>query len=92
MNKLHHLSVIAVFSVSAAICGAAAQSLDPGLDLDAIRARAREQTGDAEALAESARKKSEQLQSDARHLEAQASTNGRPTRAAAAVVSHMLKR
>jgi len=77
MNKLHHLSVIALFSVSAAICGAAAQSLDPGLDLEAIRARAREQTGDAEALAESARKRSEQLHSDARHLEAQASNNGR---------------
>lgn len=86
MKKPYHHAVIALLSISASLCGTVAQTLDPGLDLEAIRARAREQIGDAEALAESARTRSQELKTDTKELEAQASGNGRQYAAAAKAV------
>jgi conjugal transfer pilus assembly protein TrbC len=61
MKNATYLSAIAVLAGLGAIAGASAQSADPGLDLEAIRARAKESSAEADALAASARERAEQL-------------------------------
>lgn len=77
---------IALVAVSAVVGGALAQTLDPGIDLPAIRARAADQTGDAEALAASARERAKGLTSEATSTSEASQTNGR-TYAQAAIRS-----
>ena len=77
MKTLPHLIAIAALASAAAFAGAAAQSADPDLDLEAIRARAAEQAGEADALAASARARAEQLAREARTSAAEAQTHGR---------------
>lgn len=75
---------IALVAASAVIGGALAQVADPGIDLAAIRARAADQIGDAEALAASARERAKGLTSEATSTSEAGQTNGR-TYAQAAV-------
>ena len=77
MKTLPHLIAIAALASAAAFAGAAAQTADPGLDLEAIRARAAEQTSEADALAASARARAEQLGREARTSAADAQAHGR---------------
>lgn len=81
MKTLPHLVAIAALASAAAFAGAAAQTADPGLDQDidlgAIRARAAEQAGEADALAASARARAEQLAREARTSAADAQSHGR---------------
>jgi len=77
MKTLPHLVAIAALTSAAAFAGAAAQTADPGLDLDAIRARAAEQAGEADALAASARARAEQLAREARTSATDAQAHGR---------------
>ena len=67
-------SVLTIFVSLAAICGAAAQSIQPELDLAAIRARAQRDAGEADALAATARARAQAVmdQADAIALQAQA--------------------
>lgn len=76
MKTLPHLIAIAALASAAAFAGAAAQTADPGLDLETIRARAAEQAGEADALAASARARAEQLAREARTSAAEAQTHG----------------
>lgn len=57
--------VIALIIATSAVGGALAQSSDAGLDLASIRARAADQTGEAEALAASARERAKAVTSEA---------------------------
>jgi conjugal transfer pilus assembly protein TrbC len=59
------VSALTFFVSLAAICGAAAQTLEPGLDLDAIRARAMSNADEAEALAATARVRATALTQEA---------------------------
>ena len=77
MKTLPHLIAIAALASAAAFAGAAAQTADPGLDLETIRARAAEQAGEADALAASARARAEQLAREARTSAADAQAYGR---------------
>lgn len=76
MRKLHQLLAIALFSTGSAIVGAAAQTSDRDLDLEAIRARAKQQSADAEALATSARERAERVTNDAKASAADAQVHG----------------
>jgi conjugal transfer pilus assembly protein TrbC len=77
MKNATYLAAIAVLSGLGAIGGAAAQSADPGLDLEAIRARAKESSAEADALAASARERAEKLTRDATNSAASAEAHGR---------------
>ena len=77
MKTLTHLVAVTALASAAAFAGAAAQTADPEVDLEAIRARAAEQAGEADALAASARARAEQLASEARTSAADAQTHGR---------------
>jgi conjugal transfer pilus assembly protein TrbC len=76
--KTHpHLLAVSLLASAAAFAGAAAQTADQGLELEAIRARAAQEAGEAEALAASARARAEQLARDARTSAAEAEAHGR---------------
>ena len=77
MKTLPHLVVIAALVSAAAFAGAAAQTAEQDLDLEAIRARAAEQAGEADALAASARARAEQLAREARTSAADAQAHGK---------------
>ena len=77
MKTLPHLLAVAALATAAAFAGAAAQTADPGVDLEAIRARAAEQAGEADALAASARARAEQLSREARTSATEAQAHGR---------------
>ena len=77
MKTFPYLVAIAALASAAAFAGAAAQTADPGLDLEAIRARAAEQAGEADALAASARARAEQLAREASASAADAQAHGR---------------
>ena len=77
---------IALVVVSAVVGGALAQTPDPGIDLPAIRARAADQTGDAKALAASARERAKAVTSEAISTSEAGQSNGR-TYAQAAIRS-----
>jgi conjugal transfer pilus assembly protein TrbC len=75
MSPRLHLVALAIVLASAALGGALAQ--DAGeLDLDAIRARAAAQAGDAEALATTARERAKALASEAKTSAEQSQANG----------------
>ena len=79
-----HLSVaIALLAGVAAIAGAAAQTVQPGLDLEAIRARAKQGADEADALAASARERAERLTSEATSSAEAAQAHGARYRAQA---------
>ncbi len=65
MRRLCNFPVLAIFVSLAAICGAAAQILEPGLDLDALRTEAEANAGEAEALAATARARAKALMDEA---------------------------
>jgi conjugal transfer pilus assembly protein TrbC len=73
MRKPYTFPVLTFFVSLAALGGAAAQTLEPELDLAAIRARAQSDAGEAEALAATARERVKAVldQADATALEAQ---------------------
>jgi conjugal transfer pilus assembly protein TrbC len=76
--KTHpHLLAVSLLASAAAFAGAVAQTADQGLDLEAIRARAAQEAGEAEALAASARARAEQLARDAKTSAAEAEAHGR---------------
>lgn len=77
MKTIPHLVVIAALASAAAFAGAAAQTAEQDLDLEAIRARAAEQAGEADALAASARARAEQLAREARTSAADAQAHGK---------------
>lgn len=77
MKTIPHLVVIAALASAGAFAGAAAQTAEQDLDLEAIRARAAEQAGEADALAASARARAEQLAREARTSAADAQAHGR---------------
>lgn len=77
MKTLPHLLALAALASAAAFAGAAAQTADPDLDLEAIRARAAEQAGEADALAARARARAEQVAEQARTSAADAQAHGR---------------
>ena len=77
MKTIPHLVVIAALASAAAFAGAAAQTPEQDLDLEAIRARAAEQAGEAHALAASARARAEQLAREARTSAADAQAHGK---------------
>ncbi|MET4131963.1 conjugal transfer pilus assembly protein TrbC [Porphyrobacter sp. MBR-155] len=74
MRKPYTLPVLTFFVSLAALGGAAAQTIEPELDLAAIRARAQSDAGEADALAATARDRANAVmdQADAAALEAQA--------------------
>jgi conjugal transfer pilus assembly protein TrbC len=74
MRKPYTFPVLTFFVSLAALGGAAAQTLEPELDLAAIRARAQSDAGDADALAATARARAQAVmdQADAAALQAQA--------------------
>ena len=74
MRKPYTFPVLTFFVSLAALGGAAAQTLEPELDLAAIRARAQSDAGEAEALAATARERVKAVldQADATALQAQA--------------------
>lgn len=74
MRKPYTLPVLTFFVSLAALGGAAAQTIEPELDLAAIRARAQSDAGEADALAATARDRAKAVmdQADAAALEAQA--------------------
>jgi len=76
MKNASYLLAITVLSGLGAIAGASAQSADPGLDLEAIRARAKESSAEADALAASARERAERLTKDATNSAASAQAHG----------------
>ena len=76
--KTHpHLVAVSLLASAAAFAGAAAQTADQDLDLEAIRGRAAQETGEAEALAASARARAEQLAREARSSADGAEAHGR---------------
>jgi len=77
MRTFPHLAVIACFASAAAFAGAAAQTANSDLDLEAIRARAASQAGEADALAASARARAEKLTDEAKASAASAETHGK---------------
>lgn len=77
MKTLPHLLAVAALASAAALAGAAAQTAEQGVDLEAIRARAAEQAGEADALAASARARAEQLAKEAKTNASNAQTHGR---------------
>lgn len=74
MRKPYTFPVLTFFVSLAALGGAAAQTLEPELDLAAIRARAQSDAGEADALAATARARAQAVmdQADATALQAQA--------------------
>jgi len=76
MKNAPHLLALAMLSSLGAVAGAAAQSDDPGLNLEAIRARAKESSAEADALAASARERAEQLTKVAADSAANAQAHG----------------
>ena len=74
MRKPYTFPVLTFFVSLGALGGAAAQTLEPELDLAAIRARAQSDAGEAEALAATARERVKAVldQADATALQAQA--------------------
>ncbi|MGV3553964.1 MAG: type-F conjugative transfer system pilin assembly protein TrbC [Croceibacterium sp.] len=77
MKTFPHRLAIAALAAAAAFAGAAAQTADPDLDLDAIRARAAQEAGEADALAATARARAEQMTRDAKTSAAEAEAHGR---------------
>jgi conjugal transfer pilus assembly protein TrbC len=77
MKTFPHLAVIAWLASAAAFAGAAAQTANSDLDLEAIRARAASQAGEADALAASARARAEMLTDEAKASAASAETHGK---------------
>lgn len=75
----NHLQTLAfaALAASSAFGGALAQSSDPDIDLASIRARAAEQTAEAEALAASARERAKQVTGDASESAEAGKANGR---------------
>ncbi|MBA4766749.1 MAG: type-F conjugative transfer system pilin assembly protein TrbC [Porphyrobacter sp.] len=65
MKKPFTFPALTIFVSLAAIFGAAAQTLEPQLDLAAIRARAQRDAGEAEALAATARARAEDVSQEA---------------------------
>lgn len=65
MKKPLIFPVLTILASLAAICGAATQTLEPELDLAAIRARAQSNAGEAEALAATARARAEDVSQEA---------------------------
>lgn len=74
MRKPYTFPVLTFFVSLAALGGAAAQTLEPELDLAAIRAKAQSDAGEADALAATARARAQAVmdQADATALQAQA--------------------
>ena len=77
MKTLSHLVAVAVLASAAAFAGAAAQTAEQDLDLEAIRARAADQAGEADALSATARARAEQVADQARASTADAHAHGR---------------
>jgi conjugal transfer pilus assembly protein TrbC len=77
MKILPHLLVIASITGAAAMAGAAAQTSEPELDLEAIRARAKVEASEADALAASARARAEAVLSQANDSAAEAQAHGK---------------
>jgi len=77
MRTLPQSVVIAAFTCAIALGTALAQTAAPGIDLDAIRARAKDQAGEAEALAASARERARTITQDAQTSAQGAMENGR---------------
>ena len=72
MKKLPQILVCMGLTAASALAGAAAQTVEPELDLAAIRAKAQRGAGEAEALAAAARTRAKAVmdQADAAALEA----------------------
>ena len=77
MKILSHLLVIASITGAAAMAGAAAQTSEPELGLEAIRARAKVEASEADALAASARARAEAVLSQANASAAEAQAHGK---------------
>ena len=77
MKMLPHLFVIASITGAAAMAGAAAQTSEPELDLEAIRARAKVEASEADALAASARARAEAVLGQANASAAEAQAHGK---------------
>lgn len=77
MNRFVFSILLFVLGAAAAFAGSQAQDAQTGLDLGAIRARAAEQTKDAEALAATVRARSALALPDARTSAEQGAANGR---------------
>lgn len=69
------LAATLVLAVSA-FAGLAAQTAEPDIDLEAIRARAKEQAADAQHLASTARKRAQEMATDAQQSTQAAQANG----------------
>ena len=77
MKIFPHLLVIASITGASAMAGAAAQTSEPELDLEAIRARAKVEASEADALAASARARAEAVLSQANDSAAEAQAHGK---------------
>lgn len=75
-TSLHHI-VLAALASTAALCGALAQSTAPDIDLEAIRARAISEAGEADALAAQARARASAVTAVATASADAGKTNGR---------------
>ena len=75
-TSLHHF-VLAALASTAALGGALAQSTAPDIDLEAIRARAMSEAGEADALAAQARARASAVTAEATASAEAGKTNGR---------------
>ena len=76
MKMLPQILVCAGLAAASALAGAAAQTIEPELDLAAIRARAQSDAGEAEALAEAARTRAKAVMDQADAAADQAKAHG----------------
>lgn len=77
MKTRLQMLAITVLAASSALGGALASPSDPGIDLEAIRQRAADQSGEAEALAANARERAKGLDREAASNAEAAKINGR---------------
>ena len=77
MKIFPHLLVIASITGTAIMAGAAAQTSEPEIDLEAIRARAKVEASEADALAANARTRAEAMLRQANDSAAAAEAHGR---------------
>jgi conjugal transfer pilus assembly protein TrbC len=76
MKSFPQILVIACLTAASALAGAAAQTIEPELDLAAIRAKAQSDTGEAEALAAAARTRAKAVMEQADAAADQAKAHG----------------
>lgn len=83
MTKPFIFPVVTVLASLAAICGAAGQTLEPEIDLSAVRARASKDASEADALAATARARATVVSAQARDDASEALTRAQTYAAAA---------